>query len=331
MLCGIEFFQKVVALQQKYAKSGQRIQNDLQTNGTLLDEAWCEFLKENGFLVGVSIDGPRKLHDRYRVTRRGEPTFDRVMQAIKLLQRFGAPFNTLTCVNRFNARKPIDIYRFLRDEVGSTRMQFTPVVEYQGFDRMSLAEVDGQRLVKDGDPEARPDHPESIVTDWSVDPDDWGYFLCRMFDRWAARDVGKIFVNQFETLMAQHMGEPSQMCVYSECCGKGVAVEHDGSVYACDHFVYPDYRIGDLRKGRLRDAVLSRGQVKFGYAKSESLPKQCRACPFLSDCRGECPKNRPGLNYLCTGFKTFFDHATPEVDRIAGELQRDPPPFLFGK
>ncbi len=331
-LRGLDFYRKVVELQKRYAKPGQRIENDLQTNGTLLNEEWCEFLAEHQFWVGISIDGPRELHDKYRICKRGRPTFDRVMYALRLLQYHKIRYNTLTCVNRFNARKPVDIYRFLRDEVGSTRMQFAPVVEFRGFDHASIQTLDRAVLPRDGEPEARPGHPKSIVTDWSVDPDDWGYFLCRLFDRWSARDVGKIFVNQFETLLAQHLGEPSQMCVYSENCGKAIAIEHDGSLYSCDHFVYPDYKIGQIQDGRLQDKLLARGQVKFGYAKSETLPKYCRECPFLSDCWGECPKNRiirtpdgePGLNYLCRGFKTFYAHALPEVDRLVARLRPTP-------
>jgi uncharacterized protein len=328
-LLGVDFFRKVVALEKKYAKPGQRIENDLQTNGTLLDEEWCDFLKANRFLVGLSIDGPRELHDRYRVTKGGAPTFDKVFAAAKMLKRHGVRFNTLTCVNRFNARHPIDIYRFLRDEVGSTYMQFIPIVEYRGFEHIAPQFWDAAALPRDGDPQARPGHPDSIVTDWSVDPDDWGYFLCRMFDRWRSKDVGKILVNHFETLVAQHLGLPSQICIYGEICGKGIAVENDGSVYACDHYVYPEYRLGNLADKPLGDLAFTRAQVKFGYAKSESLPQACRDCSYLTDCWGECPKNRilrtasgePGLNYLCRGLKTFLKHATPHVERIASHLR----------
>ena len=325
----MDFFRKVIALEKQYAKPGQRIENDLQTNGTLLNEEWCEFLRANRFLVGLSIDGPRELHDQYRVTKGSAPTFDKVFQAAKLLKRHGVRFNTLTCVNRFNARHPIDIYRFLRDDVGSTYMQFIPIVEYRGFERTAPQCWDSAGLPRDGDPEARPGHPDSIVTDWSVDPDDWGYFLCRVFDRWLSHDVGKILVNHFETLVAQHLGLPSQICIYGEICGKGLAVENDGSVYACDHYVYPEYRVGNLTDQSLGDLAFSRTQVKFGYAKGESLPQACRECPHLTDCWGECPKNRilrtatgePGLNYLCRGLKTFFKHSAPEVQRLAGRLR----------
>ena len=331
-LLGLDFFRQVVALQKKNAKPFQVIQNDLQTNGTLLDDEWGAFLKANHFLVGLSIDGPREIHDKYRVTKSRKPTFDKVFAAAKLLQRHGVPFNTLTCINRFNARKPLDVYRFLRNEVGSTYMQFIPIVEYKGFETTAPQFWDKAKLPKDGEPAARPGSPDSIVTDWSVDPDDWGYFLRKTFDEWRTRDLGKIMVNHFETLVSQHMGLGSQICIYGEFCGKGVAVENDGSVYACDHYVYPEYRIGNLKTGRLDDMIFSRTQVKFGYAKGETLPSYCRKCPFLSDCWGECPKNRiirtsdgeSGLNYLCRGFKTYFAHAVPEVEKIVAELRKQP-------
>lgn len=329
---GLDFFRKVIALEQKYARPGLTIENDLQTNGTLLTEDWCAFLKENRFLVGLSIDGPKDIHDKYRVTKGRRPTFDRVMQSVRLLRKAGVPFNTLTCVNRFNGRRPVDVYRFLRDEVGSTYMQFIPIVEYKGFERTAPHKWNNDALPRDGDPEARPGYPNSIVTDWSVDPDDYGYFLIRTFDRWLAQDVGKILVNHFETLVSQHLGLGSQLCIYSEFCGKGVAIEHDGSVYACDHYVYPEYRLGTVRDAQIGQLVFSRTQVQFGYAKNETLPQYCRRCPFLGDCWGECPKNRiirtvdgePGLNYLCRGLKAFFAHAIPEVDRLAATLRQQP-------
>lgn len=333
-LLGVEFFRKVVEFQTKHARPGQKIQNDLQTNGTLLDDHWCEFLKEHRFLVGLSIDGPREIHDHYRVTKGGKPTFDKVFAAAKLLQRHGVPFNTLTCVHRFNGRKPLDVYRFLRQELDSTYIQFIPIVEFKDFMRVAPQKWDAAALPKDGDPEALPGHPNSIVTDWSVDPDDWGYFLCRVFDRWVDRDLGRVMVNHFETLVAQHMGLPSQMCIYSRNCGRAVAVEHDGSVFSCDHYVYPEYRLGNLKTASLGDFVFSETQKKFGAAKSESLPRYCRECAYLTDCWGECPRNRmirtpdgePGLNYLCRGFKKFFAHAIPEIERIVAQIQKNPAP-----
>ncbi len=332
-LLGLDFYRKAVALQKRHARPFQVVQNDLQTNGTLLDEEWAGFLKENRFLVGLSIDGPREIHDRYRVTKGRKPTFDQVFAAAKLLRRHGVPFNTLTCINRFNARRPLDVYRFLRSEVGSTHMQFIPIVEYKSFERTAPKCWDPAALPKDGEPAARPGHPDSLVTDWSVDPDDWGYFLSKVFDEWHRRDLGRIMVNHFETLVSQHLGLGAQICVYGEVCGKGVAVENDGSVYACDHYVYPEYRIGNLKAGRLADMVFSPGQVEFGNAKSGSLPQYCRQCAFLADCWGECPKNRiirtpdgePGLNYLCRGFKAYFAHVLPEIEKIVAGLRQQPP------
>lgn len=331
-LRGLDFYRRVVELQRKHARPGQRIGNDLQTNGTLLGEEWCAFLRDHDFLVGLSIDGPRELHDAHRVTKGGRPTFDKVFAATKLLKRFGVPFNTLTCVNRLNARKPLDVYRFLRREVGSTHIQFIPIVEYKGFERIAPDCWDATRLPRAGDPEAHPGSPDSIVTDWSVDSEDWGYFLCKTFDEWRNRDVGKVFVNHFETLVSQRLGRGAQLCVYGEHCGNALAIEHDGEVYACDHFVYPKYRRGNIRDSELHRMAFSREQVKFGYAKSETLPGACRECGFLSDCWGECPKNRiirtedgeSGLNYLCRGFQRYFAHAIPEVDRIVARLQQRP-------
>jgi uncharacterized protein len=331
-LMGLDFFRKVVALQKQYARPFQAVQNDLQTNGTLLNEEWCEFLKETRFLVGLSIDGPREIHDKYRVTKGGRPTFDQVFGAVKLLQRYGVPFNTLTCVNRFNARKPLDVYRFLRAEVGSTYLQFIPIVEYRGFEKTAPHRWNHAALPRDGEPAARPGQPNSVVTDWSVDPDDWGYFLCKTFDEWRNRDLGKVFVNHFETLVSQHFGRGTQLCVYSETCGRGVALETDGSVYSCDHYVYPEYKLGSIKNVALDRQVFSRTQVQFGHAKKGTLPAYCRQCAYLSDCWGECPKNRilrtpdgePGLNYLCRGFKQYFAHAIPEVDRIVATLRQQP-------
>ncbi len=332
-LLGVGFFEKVVALQKKHAKPGQRIENDLQTNGTLLDEDWARFLKEHNFLVGLSIDGPREIHDHFRVTKHGEPTFDKVFAAAQMLRRHGVRFNTLTCVNRFNASRPLDVYRFLRRELGSTYLQFIPIVEPRDFETVAPQKWDPTRLPVLGAPESRPDHPQSVVKPWSVDPEEYGYFLSKIWDEWLARDLGKVLVNFCETLVVQRMGLPSQVCVYAENCGKGVAVEHDGSVYSCDHYVYPEYRLGNVQQASLGDLVFSPTQVRFGYAKSETLPAYCRQCDHLADCWGECPKNRllrtpdgePGLNYLCAGLKRFFRHASPEANRMAKSLAKAAP------
>ena len=327
-LMGLDFFRKVVELQRRHAKPGQRIENDLQTNGTLLDAQWAAFLKEHRFLVGLSIDGPKEIHDRLRVTKQEQPTFDTVFEAARLLRRAGVPFNTLTCVHRYNASRPLDVYRFLRRELGSTYLQFIPIVEARDFETAAPQSWDPAGLPAVGTPRARPDHPESVVTPWSVDPEEYGYFLSRVWDEWLARDVGRVLVNFCETLVAQHMGEPSQLCVYSKYCGKGVALEHDGSVYSCDHYVYPSHRLGNVQRTSLGEMVFSPAQVRFGYAKSEGLPAQCRGCGFLTDCWGECPKNRllrtpdgeAGLNYLCPGLKRFFRHAVPSARKMAARL-----------
>ncbi len=329
-LLGLEFFQKVVELQRRYAKPGQRIENDLQTNGILLDAGWAEFLKEHRFLVGLSIDGPRELHDRYRVNKGGAPTFDKVMAAATVLRKAGVPFNTLTCVHRFNAERPLDVYRFLRRELDSTYIQFIPIVQARGFETDAPDVDDTGHMPIIGTARSKPDHPESIVTDWSVDPDRYGYFLSRVFDEWRRRDLGRVLVNHFETLVAQHLGLPAQICIYHQFCGKGVALEHDGGVYACDHYVYPQYRLGNLSETPLAEMVFSERQVAFGYAKSEMLPNDCRTCEYLRDCWGECPGNRllrtpsgePGLNYLCSGLKKFFKHARPAIDEIAAAIRK---------
>ncbi|HMS34446.1 MAG TPA: anaerobic sulfatase maturase [Ignavibacteria bacterium] len=330
-MLGLSYFKKIVELERKYARHGQNINNDLQTNGILLDDDWCKFLKENNWLVGISIDGPRDIHNAYRVTKNGKPTFDLVMNGIKLLKKYRVPFNTLTCVNRLNAKRPLDVYRFLRREVQSTYIQFIPIVEYKGFETTAPYSWDFSKLPIDGSPESKPGHPDSIVEDWSVDPDDYGYFLSKVFDEWLNRDVGRVLVNHIETLVAQHLGLPSQVCIYSEFCGKGLAVENEGSVYSCDHFVYPEYKLGNVKENNLTEMVFSPVQNKFGYDKSDKLPEYCKKCEYLTDCYGECPKNRilrtpdgePGLNYLCRGLKKYFKHALPEVDKIVAGLKQN--------
>ena len=327
-LLGLDFFRRVVELERKYRPPGRRIENDLQTNGTLLDDAWCEFLRENGFLVGLSIDGPKELHDRYRVTRGGKPTFDTVFAAAMLMRKHGVRFNTLSVINRENARRPLDVYRFLTREIGSTYVQFIPCVEPRDFRTTAPQHWRPEALPVVGTPQARPGSPDSVVTDWSVDPEDWGYFLCRTFDEWQRRDVGRVLVNLFETALAQYAGMPSQICTQGEFCGKGVALEHDGSLYSCDHYVYPEFRLCNIRETPIGGMVFSERQMKFGFAKRDTLPAYCRACRYLGACWGECPKNRlvrapdgePGLNYLCPGIKRFFAHAEPTIRAIVRQL-----------
>ena len=329
-LLGLDFYRKVVALQAKHCPPGKKILNDLQTNGTLLDEEWCRFLKTHQFLVGLSIDGPRELHDAYRISKNQEPTFDRVVGAHRMLRKHGVPVNTLTVVNSKNVSRPLDVYRFLVRQLKSNRVQFIPCVEPKSFTRTAPQFWPAEEMPVLGAPAARPGTVDSVVTDWSVDAEEYGAFLCRVFDEWRAKGFGKIFVNLFETLFSQHLGRGTQLCVFGEVCGKATVVEQDGSLYSCDHYVYPEYRLGNIRSSKLADMAFSNRQISFGMAKATTLPQYCRRCSHLSDCWGECPKNRflrtpdgePGLNYLCPGLKRFFDHAMPTVNDLVGKTQR---------
>jgi uncharacterized protein len=327
-LLGIDYFRKIVALQEKHAQPGRKVVNDLQTNGTRLDDEWCEFLKRHDFLVGLSIDGPQELHDRFRTTKGGRPTHAQVMEAARRLQRHGVPFATLTCVNRVNAAYPREIYEFLTQELGSTRVQFIPIVEPRDFKTRSPGLNAQRRFPRIGSDAARPGSSDSIVYDWSVDPDEWGEFLVQVFDQWCARDVGRVLVNWFETMVSVRLGYGAQMCVTNDFCGKNLAIEHDGSVFSCDHYVYQQYHLGNIREHALDALAFSRAQIQFGLGKRESLTDYCKACPYLRDCWGECPKNRllstpdgqPGLNYLCSGYRRFYAHAGPIIDRIVSSL-----------
>ena len=329
-LMGLPFFQRIVELQRRYRKPNQRIENDLQTNGILLDDDWCVFLKAENFLVGLSIDGPAELHDRHRYSKGGQPTHARVMAAVERLHRHGVPFSALCVVNRDNAKRPIDVYRFLRDQVQPRLIQFTPCIERRDFRQCAPGHWPIQGLPAQGSERARPGHPDSVVTEWSVDPDDWGYFLCRVWDEWFAKDFGKVFVDQFENLVSMLFGAGAQKCVSAEICGKALALEHDGGVYACDHFVYPEYLLGDIGETHEGDLAFSAAQEKFAYAKSNTLPACCKACPYLRLCWGDCPKDRfttsadgtPGLHYLCSGLKRFFHKGTAARGELARRLQR---------
>ncbi|WP_213793626.1 anaerobic sulfatase maturase [Klebsiella aerogenes] len=330
-LMGLEFFHKVVKFQQQYKKPGQRIENDLQTNGILINDAWAEFLKANHFLVGLSIDGPRELHDRYRITRSGKPTFDKVMAGVDALKRNGVPFNALVTVNRTNARFPLEVYRFVTRELGATYVQFNPCVEPVDFTQTAPHFWRDDSIPTVGSRRARPGDLDAIVTDWSVDPDDWGRFLIATFEEWVNNDLGRVQVNLFETAVAQMMDMPAQICTTAEFCGKGLAVEKNGDVFSCDHYVYPEYQIGNIADNSLARMAFSERQQAFGMGKCDTLPQQCRQCPYLKLCHGECPKNRlvlttdgeAGLNYLCPGIKAFFNYAEPILAGIVTLVKRD--------
>ncbi|MDE3105218.1 MAG: anaerobic sulfatase maturase [Acidobacteriota bacterium] len=321
-LLGVEFFRTVVALQRKHA-AGRSIHNALQTNATLLDDGWGEFLAAEKFLVGVSVDGPRELHDTYRVDKGGAPTFDKVMRGLRVLQRHGVPFNTLTVVNRSNAAHPAEVYRFLREE-GSRFLQFIPVVER----RASTAQANGLVLIQPDD------NSEAVVTEWSVQPLQYGEFLVGVFEEWVVRDVGQVFVQQFDVALESWVGMPSSLCVFRETCGSALAMEHSGDVYSCDHYVYPEHRLGNVMQQSLEAMAASPQQQRFGNAKRDTLPRMCRSCEVRFACHGECPKHRflttpegePGLNYLCAGYKHFFNHIDPYMRLMAAELQAGRPP-----
>lgn len=307
-LMGVEFFKKAVALQQRYAK-GRTVQNAFQTNGVLLDDSWCEFLKAENFLVGLSIDGPQRFHDRYRVDKGGRPTFDRVMRGLTFLKKHGVEFNTLTVVHRENALEPLEVYRFLK-EIGSRFLQFIPLVE--------------RAPGREGPLDNR--EPASCeVTPHSVKASDYGEFLVAIFDEWVRHDVGQVFVQLFDVSLGIWMGAPSGLCLFSETCGNAVALEHNGDVFSCDHFVYPRYKLGNILNNTLGDLVRSPEQRRFGNDKNDALPRYCRECDVRFACNGECPKNRfaqtpdgePGLNYLCAAYKKFFHHANPAMRGMA--------------
>jgi uncharacterized protein len=334
-LMGLDFFRRVVELQWQYA-GGKKIANTIQTNGTLLDDAWCEFLKVSGFLVGLSIDGPRKYHDLYRVDKEGEPTFDRAVAGMRLLKKHGVDFNTLCVVSRANSAAPLDIYRFLKTE-GSGYIQFIPLVERVGGGDLPLAEppilVEAGRVRLPVVSDSASTHG-SAVTPWSVEPLAYGNFLCAIFDEWVRRDVGRVFVQLFDVHLGIWMGYPSTLCVFGETCGDALAMEHNGDLYSCDHYVYPQYKLGNVATDSLDDLVASPQQRKFGTDKRDTLPKYCRECDVRFACNGECPKHRflttpdgePGLNYLCAGYKRFFRHIDPYMRAMAGLIESNRPP-----
>lgn len=321
LLRGLDFFRKAIRLQQQYAQ-GRNITNTIQTNGILLNDEWCRFFKENNFLVGISLDGPEHIHDRYRRDKSGRGTFQRVMKGVESLQKHGVEFNTLSVINDYSVKYPLEVYRFFKS-IGSRFMQFSPIVERWG-DR-----ADNLELLPPGN------HFENIeMPPWCVSPEAYGGFYCAIFDEWVKHDVGQYFIQLFDSTLAGWVGEQPGVCIYAKTCGHASVMEHNGDVYSCDHFVFPEYKLGNIRTKTLTEMMLSPEQMKFGDNKRKNLPRQCCECEFLHLCNGECPKNRisktldgeENLNYLCKGLYEFFTYTKPYMLYMAEQLKNELPP-----
>ena len=320
LMRSIDFYKKALALQKKYAH-GKQIDNVIQTNGTLLTDEWCEFFAQNHWLVGISIDGPQEYHDHYRVTPAGKPSWEKVMQGIQLLKKHHVEWNAMAVVNAYNAEHPLEFYHFFRDN-GCQYLQFTPIVE-----RLTEHE-DGRTLA------SLADDREIPLAEASVTPAQWGNFLCTIFDDWVRHDVGKMFVEIFDCTLANWMGVLPGICAYSRECGHAGVMEHNGDVYSCDHFVFPEYKLGNIREQSLIDMLYGEKQQAFSRLKHTSLPRQCKECDMEFACHGECPKNRfekdkygePGLNYLCQGYYQYYSHVAPYMDFMKRELLAQRPP-----
>jgi uncharacterized protein len=307
-LMGLDFFRRSIAYERRYATKGMSIERTLQTNGTLLDDEWCTFFREHGYLVGLSFDGPCELHDAYRLDKTGHPTFDRVLNAARLLQEQNVEFNILCAVSAANVTHPIEVYRFFRDDVGAQFIQFIPIVERNnqtGF-------------------------YEATVTDRSITAEQWGRFLIDIFNEWITRDVGRVFVQHFDAALAAWAGAPPAVCIFSPTCGTALVLEHNGDLYSCDHFVEPDYLLGNILDTPLVELVSSDAQRHFGLNKRDTLPQYCQECPVRFACHGECPKNRfietptgeSGLNYLCAGYRAFFAHIDHPMKQMTALLRQ---------
>ena len=320
LMRSIDFYKKALALQKKYSH-GKQIDNVIQTNGTLLTDEWCEFFAKNHWLVGISIDGPQEYHDHYRMTPAGKPSWEKVMQGISLLKKHRVEWNAMAVVNAYNAEHPLEFYHFFRDN-GCQYLQFTPIVE-----RLTKHE-DGRTLASIADDREIP------LADASVTPQQWGNFLCTIFDDWVRHDVGKTFVEIFDCTLANWMGVLPGICAYSKECGHAGVIEHNGDVYSCDHFVFPEYKLGNIREQSLIDMLYGEKQQAFSRLKHTSLPRQCKECDMEFACHGECPKNRfekdkygePGLNYLCQGYYQYYTHVSPYMDFMKRELLAQRPP-----
>lgn len=307
------FYRKALSLQKKYA-GGRTVNNVFQTNGTMLTDEWCRFFKENRCLVGVSVDGPKEFHDAYRQNRLGQPSFDQVMRGINLLDKHGVMWNAMAVVNSLNVRHPEEFYHFFKS-IGCRYIQFTPIVE-----RLA-AHADGRYL-------ATPDQKDCRLAQFSITPEDWGKFLCTIFDEWVRNDVGTCFVQMFDATLANWVGVDPGLCTMARNCGHAGVMEYDGDVYSCDHFVFPEYRLGNIRQNTLLEMMYGEKQQEFARLKQGSLPGQCRKCDYLFACNGGCPKDRfvqsddgePNLNYLCKGYHQYFKHVKPYMEFMKGEL-----------
>lgn len=311
----LSFYKKAMEYQRKYA-GGRQIDNAIQTNGTLITDEWCRFLKDNNWLVGVSIDGPQQFHDEYRRNKQGLPSFAKVMKGIELLNKHGVEWNAMAVVNDYNANYPLEFYRFFK-QLECRYIQFTPVVE-----RMTT-QKNGTQLAHIEDDDAN-----CVLTDFSVTPEQWGHFTCAIFDEWVRKDVGSYFIQLFDSTLANWMGVAPGVCSFGKSCGHAAVMEFNGDVYACDHFVFPEYKLGNLRTHSLVEMLYGEKQLRFGRMKLALLPDQCKECEYLFACNGECPKNRfartssgqAGLNYLCKGYYQFFNHVAPYMDFMKKEL-----------
>lgn len=320
LMRSIDFYKKALTLQQKYAR-GRHIDNVIQTNGTLLTDEWCEFFAQNHWLVGISIDGPQQYHDHYRLTSAGKPSWERVMHGIRLLNKHHVEWNAMAVVNAYNADHPLEFYHFFKEH-GCQYLQFTPIVE-----RLT-AHSDGRTLA------SLADQTDIPVADFSVTAEQWGTFLCTIFDEWVRHDVGSIFVEIFDCTLANWMGVAPGICSYSTHCGHAGVMEHNGDVYSCDHFVFPAYKLGNIRDHTLVEMLYGEQQQAFSRLKHASLPRQCKECDMEFACHGECPKNRflhdrygnPGLNYLCRGYYQYYTHVVPYMDLMKRELLAQRPP-----
>lgn len=328
-LLGLDYFKTVVELQAKYQPEGVVIKNDLQTNGILLNDDWCAFLAKHDFLVGLSIDGPEMLHNAHRKNRAGRGTFKQVMKAVDLIHKHKVTFATLTCVNNLTSRNPVEVYRFLRDEVKSTQIQFIPIVEQKTFrtdaPQSNTESWQAENQIKQGDKRLIPGNANSVVESFCVSDLGWGNFLIAVFDEWEQRDIGNVFVQYFEANLASWIGERGQLCTLGPVCGKGLAMETNGDLYSCDHYVYPEYKVGNIHHDNLDEVAYGEDQLNFGHAKIETLTSDCRSCEYVFACYGECPKNRfiksasgePNQNYLCAGWKKYFAHIDKRMASIA--------------